>query len=65
MEALVSNKDGVLAKFEATVDVDLTTVEEVEDLGDHKGVNEAEMDEGRVAKESGADRGTVGMLDIP
>ena len=65
MEALVSNKDGVLAEFEATVDVDSTSVKEVEDLGDYEGVGETKADEGGVAKESGADRGPVGILNIP
>jgi hypothetical protein len=65
MEALVSDKDGVFAKLEAAVDVNSMPVEEVEDLGDDEGVGEAETDEGRVAEESGADRGTVGVLNIP
>jgi len=65
MEALVSDEDGVFAKFEATVDVDSTTVEEVEDLGDDESVDETETDEGRVTEESGADRGTIRVLNIP
>jgi len=55
MEALVSDKNGILTKFEAAVDVDSMTVEEVEDLGDYKGVGETETDEGRVTKEGSAD----------
>jgi hypothetical protein len=65
MEALVSDEDGVLAEFEAAVYVNSTTVEEVEDLGDDEGVGEAKADEGRVTKEGGADRGTIGILNIP
>jgi hypothetical protein len=65
MEALVSDEDGVFAKFEAAVDVDSTTVKEVEDLGDDEGVGETETDEGRVTEEGGEDRGTVGILNIP
>ena len=62
---MVSNKNGVLAEFEATVDVDPTTVKEVENLGYNKGVDKAKADEGRVTKEGGADRGPVRILNIP
>jgi hypothetical protein len=55
MEALVSDKNRVFAKFEAAVDVNLATVKEVENLGDHEGVGEAKTDEGRVAEEGGTD----------
>jgi len=55
VEALVSNEDGVLAEFEATVNVDSTTVKEVEDLRNYKGVGETKADESGVAKEGGAD----------
>ena len=65
MEALVGNENGVLTEFEATVNVDSTTVKEVEDLGNYEGVGETKADEGGVAKESGADRGPVGILNIP
>jgi hypothetical protein len=65
MEALVSDKNGVLTEFEATVDVDSTTVKEVEDLGDYEGVDETEVDEGGVMEEGCADRGAVRILDIP
>jgi hypothetical protein len=65
MEALVSDKDGVFAKLEVAVDVNSTSVEEVENLGDDEGVDEAEPDEGRVVEESGTDRGSVRVLDIP
>jgi hypothetical protein len=65
MEALVSDKNGVFAKLEATVDADPTTVEEVEDLGDYEGVDKTETDKGRVTEEGGADRGTVRILNIP
>jgi hypothetical protein len=65
MEALVGDKNGVFAKFEAAVDVNSATVKEVEDLGDDEGVGEAKTDEGRVTEEGGADRGTVRVLNIP
>jgi len=65
MEALVSDKNGILAKFEAAVDVNATPVEEVENLGDYEGVDKTETDEGRVTEEGGADRGTVRILNIP
>jgi len=55
VEALVGNENGVLAEFEATVNVDSTTVKEVEDLRNYKGVGETKADEGGVAKEGGAD----------
>ena len=55
MEALVSDKNGILTKFEAAVDVNSTPVKEVEDLGDDEGVGETETDEGRVTKEGSAD----------
>jgi len=65
METLVSNKNRVLAEFEASVNVDSTTVKEVKDLGNYQGVGKTEADEGGVAKEGGADRRPVGILDIP
>jgi hypothetical protein len=55
VKTLISDEDGVFAKFEVTIDVDPTTVEEVENLGDHEGIGETETDEGRVTEESGAD----------
>jgi hypothetical protein len=65
VEALVSNEDRVFTKFEVAVDVDSMTVEEVEDLGDDKGIGEAKADEGGVTKEGGMDQGTVRILNIP
>jgi hypothetical protein len=65
MEALVSDEYRVFAKLEVAVDVDSAPVKEVEDLGDYEGVGETKTDEGRVTEESGADRGTVGILNIP
>ena len=65
METLVSDEDGVFAKLEATVNVNSTTVEEVEDLGYDEGVDKAKADEGGVTKEGGADRGSVRVLNIP
>jgi len=65
VKTLISNKNRVFSEFEAAVDVDPTTVEEIEDLRDNEGVNETKTDEGRVAKEGGADRGTVGIFNIP
>ena len=54
MEALVSDEDGVFAKFEAAVDVDPTTVEEVEDLSDNEGIRETKTDKGGVTAGSEA-----------
>jgi len=65
VETLVSNKNRVLAEFEASVNVDSTTVKEVEDLGNYQGVGKTEADKGGVVKEGGVDRRPVGILDIP
>jgi hypothetical protein len=65
VKTLISDVDGVFAKLKATVDVDLTTVEEVEDLGNDEGVGETETNEGRVTEEGSVDRGTIGILNIP
>jgi hypothetical protein len=65
VKTLISDENRVLAKLEAAVDVNSTPVKEVEDLGDDEGVSEAQTNEGGVTEESGADRRTVRILNIP
>jgi hypothetical protein len=65
MEPLVCNVNRVPVKPKAAVNIDSTTVEEVEDLSDNEGVRETKTDKGGMAEEGGADRGTVGILNIP
>jgi len=65
MEPLVCNVNRVPIKLKTAVNVDSTTVEEVKDLSDNEGVREAKTDKGGMAEEGGADRGTVGILNIP
>jgi hypothetical protein len=54
MEALVSDKNRVFAKFEAAIDVNSAAIKEVKNLRDYEGVGEEKTDEGRVSKEGGA-----------
>ena len=65
METLVCNVYRITVKAKATVNIDPTAVEEVEDLGDDEGVGETETNDGGMAEEGVTDRRTVRILNIP